>query len=153
ERGIDLVPTTYAQAVPGGRVTKEAFETFSREIVEGIRTALPVDGVLLGLHGAMALEHDDDGEGRLLAAVREVVGPNVPIAAPLDLHCNLSPAMMRLCDAFVGYKEYPHIDMPETGARAMEILIDMIEGKPRPAMAYVKVPLIVPNQSMVTTWQ
>jgi microcystin degradation protein MlrC len=109
--------------------------------------------VLLGLHGAMALEHDDDGEGLLLAAVREAVGPHVPIAAPLDLHTNLSDAMMRHCDAFVGYKEYPHIDMPETGARAMAILAEMVRGNIKPAMAYAKPPLIVANQAMVTTWQ
>lgn len=152
-QGVELIPTTYAQAVPGGRVSKEAFETISEEILSGIRAALPVDGVLMGLHGAMALEHDDDGEGLLLAAVREIVGPNVPIAAPLDLHTNLSPAMMRQCDIFVGYKHYPHIDTAETGARAMQLLVKMIEGQVRPSMAFVKVPLVVSNQSMVTTWQ
>jgi microcystin degradation protein MlrC len=151
--GVELVPTLYGHAVPGGRVTREAFESMRDEIVAGIKAALPVDGVLLGLHGAMALEHDDDGEGLLLQAVRDLVGPDVPIAAPLDLHTNLSPAMMRLCDVFVGYKEYPHIDMPETGAHALRLLVETIEGKARPAMAYVKVPLIVANQAMVTTWQ
>jgi len=152
-RGVELIPTTYAHAVPGGRVTTNAFESLSAEILEGIRAALPVDGVLLGLHGAMALEHDDDGEGLLLAAVRKLVGPGVPIAAPLDLHTNLSPAMMQHCDIFVGYKEYPHIDTPETGARALSLLVDFIEKKVKPSMAYARVPLIVPNQSMVTTWQ
>jgi microcystin degradation protein MlrC len=81
------------------------------------------------------------------------VGPKVPIAAPLDLHTNLSEAMMRHCDAFVGYKEYPHIDMPETGARAMQLLVGIINGTLRSTMAHAKVPLIVPNQAMVTTWQ
>ena len=152
-QGVELIPTTYAHAVPGGRVSKEAFETIGEEILDGIRAALPVDGVLMGLHGAMALEHDDDGEGPLLAAVREIVGPNVPIAAPLDLHANLSPLMMRHCDIFVGYKHYPHIDTAETGARSMKALVEMIEGKVKPSMAYVKVPLVVSNQSMVTTWQ
>lgn len=152
-RDIELIPTTYAYAVPGGRVSREAFETIGGEILDGIRAAMPVDGVLLGLHGAMALEHDDDGEGLLLAAVRQLVGPDIPIAAPLDLHANLSPAMMKHCDIFVGYKEYPHIDTPETGARALSLLADRIEGKVAPSMAYVQVPLIVPNQSMVTTWQ
>ena len=80
-RGVELIPTTYAYAVPGGRVTKEAFDTISGEILDGIRAALPVDGVLLGLHGAMALEHDDDGEGRLLTAVRELAAS----AGELDL--------------------------------------------------------------------
>jgi microcystin degradation protein MlrC len=152
-QGVELIPTTYAHAVPGGRVSREAFEVLRDEILAGIREVLPVDGVLLGLHGAMALEHNDDGEGPLLTAVRELVGPDVPIVAPLDLHTNLSDEMMREADAFVGYKEYPHIDTPETGAQALQILLATIRGEIKPTMAHVKLPLIAPNQSMVTTWQ
>ncbi|HBY46283.1 MAG TPA: microcystin degradation protein MlrC, partial [Chloroflexi bacterium] len=148
-QGVELIPTTYGQAVPGGRVSREAFESLRDEILAGIRAAMPVDGVLLGIHGAMALEHSDDGEGPLITAVRELVGPDVPIVAPLDLHTNLSDEMMGEATAFVGYKEYPHIDMPETGRQAMQILIDTINGNVRPEMAYVRVPLIAPNQSMV----
>lgn len=152
-QGVELIPTTYGQAVPGGRVTREAYETLCDEILAGIRAALPVDGVLLGLHGAMALEHGDDGEGPLIAAVRELVGPGVPIVAPLDLHTNLSDEMVEEANAFVGYKEYPHIDTPETGARALQILLATIRGEATPTMAHVRLPLIAPNQSMVTTWQ
>jgi microcystin degradation protein MlrC len=151
--GVELIPTTYGRAVPGGRVSREAFESLRDEILDGIRAAMPVDGVLLGIHGAMALEHDDDGEGPLITAVRELVGPDIPIVAPLDLHTNLSDAMLRETDAFVGYKEYPHTDMPETGAQALRILVDTINGKVKPSMAHVRLPLIAPNQSMVTTWQ
>ena len=153
DQGVELIPTTYGHAVPGGRVSREAFETLRDEILEGIRAALPVDGVLLGIHGAMALEHNDDGEGPLITAIRELVGPEIPIIAPLDLHTNLSDEMMAEATAFVGYKEYPHIDMPETGRQAMKMLIDTINGKVTPTMAHVRVPLIAPNQSMVTTWQ
>lgn len=150
---VDLIPTTYGAAVPGGRVSREAFETLRDEILEGIRAAMPVDGVLLGLHGAMALEHNDDGEGPLITAVRELVGPDIPIVSPLDLHTNLSEEMMGEINAFVGYKEYPHIDTPETGARALQILVATIKGEITPTMAHVRLPLIAPNQSMVTTWQ
>ncbi|HET9015472.1 MAG TPA: M81 family metallopeptidase [Thermomicrobiaceae bacterium] len=151
--GVELIPTTYAQAVPGGRVSREAFETFKAEILDGIRKAMPVDGVLLGIHGAMALEHNDDGEGPLITAVRELVGPEVPIVTPLDLHTNLSDEMMEEATAFVGYKEYPHIDTAETGARALQILVQTVRGEVTPTMAATHVPLIAPNQSMVTTWQ
>jgi microcystin degradation protein MlrC len=151
--GVELIPTTFGRSVPGGRVSKEAFETMTNEIVEGIRNAGEIDGVLLGIHGAMALEHNDDGEGPLLRAIRDVVGPDLPIIAPLDLHTNLSEEMMELATAYVGYKEYPHIDTPETGARAMEMLVQTIKGDITPTMHHVKVPLIAPNQSMVTTWQ
>jgi microcystin degradation protein MlrC len=151
--GVELVPTTYGSVMPGGRVSREAFDLLTTEILAGIRAALPVDGVLLVLHGAMALEDADDAEGLLIAAVRDVVGPAVPIVAPLDLHTNLSDAMVAGLDGLVGYKEYPHIDMPETGARALEMLVDIIRGTNWPTMRHVRLPLIVPNQSMVTTWQ
>lgn len=152
-QGVELIPTTYGHAVPGGRVSREAFETMRDEILAGIRAAMPVDGVLLGIHGAMALEHNDDGEGPLITAIRELVGPEVPVVAPLDLHTNLSEEMVQEATAFVGYKHYPHIDTAETGARAMQVLIDTIKGEIVPTMAHVKLPLIAPNQSMVTTWQ
>ncbi|MDQ3547711.1 MAG: M81 family metallopeptidase, partial [Chloroflexota bacterium] len=152
-QGVELIATTYGHAVPGGRVSREAFETMRDEILDGIRAALPVDGVILGIHGAMALEHNDDGEGPLITAVRELVGPDIPIVAPLDLHTNLSDEMMAETNAFIGYKEYPHIDMRETGQAAMQLLIRTIKGEVNPVMAHVRVPLIAPNQSMVTTWQ
>jgi microcystin degradation protein MlrC len=152
-QGVELIATTYGHAVPGGRVSREAFETMRDEILAGIRAALPVDGVIMGIHGAMALEHNDDGEGPLITAVRELVGPDVPIVAPLDLHTNLSDEMMAETNAFIGYKEYPHIDMRETGQAAMQLLIRTIRGEVTPVMAHVRVPLIAPNQSMVTTWQ
>lgn len=151
--GVELIPTTYGRAVPGGRVSREAFETMRDEILDGIRKAMPVDGVLLGIHGAMALEHSDDGEGPLITAVRELVGPDIPIVAPLDLHTNLSSEMLEEANAFVGYKEYPHIDTPETGARALQILVSTVKGEITPTMEAVHLPLIAPNQSMVTTWQ
>lgn len=151
--GAELIPTTFAGVMPGGRVTREAFDTFRDEILAGLDAALPVDGVLLNLHGAMALEDHDDAEGLLLTAVRSAVGPDVPIVAPLDLHTNLSDTMVENADAFVGYRTYPHIDMPETGARAMRLLINTIRGDVRPAMAHVRLPLIVANQAMVTTWE
>ncbi|HYO30891.1 MAG TPA: M81 family metallopeptidase, partial [Thermomicrobiales bacterium] len=151
--GVDLIPTTYGGVMPGGRVTREACDARRDEIVAGVRAALPVDGVLLVLHGAMALEDHDDGERLLIGAVRDVVGPGVPIVAPLDLHTNLSDEMAAGVDAFVGYKEYPHTDMPETGARALQILVATVRGEARPTMAHAKLPLVVPNQAMVTTWQ
>src|SRR5262245_26053582 len=137
---VELIPTLYARAVPGGRVSREAYETFSAEIVDGIRRAMPVDGVLLGIHGAMALDDGPDGEGPLITQIREVVGPDVPIVAPLDLHTNLSEEMIEEANAFVGYKEYPHTDTPETGAQAMQILLATIRGEVQPTMAHTRIP-------------
>ena len=113
--GVELIPTTYGSVMPGGRVDRAAFDALRDEILAGIRAALPVDGVLLVLHGAMALSRPRRRRRAAPGRVRELVGPDMPIVAPLDLHTNLSDEMVALADAFVGYKEYPHIDMPETG--------------------------------------
>ena len=153
ELGVELIPTTYGTVMPGGRVEREAFAVMSGEILAGIAAALPVDGVLLVLHGAMALSDADDAEGEIIAAVRDLVGPDVPIVVPLDLHTNLSDEMVKFATAIVGYREYPHTDMPETGERALRLLVETIRGTVTPTMAHTRLPLIVPNQSMVTTWQ
>ena len=99
-----LVPTTWAAASPSGLVTKDAFERISAMILQGLSVAMPLDGVYLDLHGAMVTEHLDDGEGELLKRVRELVGPNVPVVASLDLHANVTRAMVRHADALVCYR-------------------------------------------------
>lgn len=151
--GVELIPTTYAAVMPGGRVERAAYDALRDEILAGIAAALPVDGVLLVLHGAMALTDGDDAEGPLLTEVRALVGPDVPIVVPLDLHTNLSDEMVAQANALVGYREYPHTDMPEAGERALRLLAAAARGDVRPAMAHTRLPLIAPNQAMVTTWQ
>ena len=71
----------------------------------------PLDGILLALHGAMVTEIDDDGDGYVLQTVRQIVGPDVPVVATLDLHANISPRMVELANVLIGYDTYPHIDM------------------------------------------
>jgi microcystin degradation protein MlrC len=134
--GHQLVGTAWAAASPSAAVTAEAYERIAGEIVKRLRDALPVDGVYLDLHGAMVSERFDDGEGELLRRVREAVGPRVPVAASLDLHCNFTRAMFARADAFVAYRTYPHVDMAETGARAARLLDGMLRGGARLAGAW-----------------
>ena len=130
-QGHELVATAWAAASPSAHVTTEAFERIVSGLVSELKKQLPVDGVYLDLHGAMVTEAHDDGEGEILRRVREVVGPRVPVAASLDLHCNFTQAMFERCDALVAYRTYPHVDMAETGTRAAGLLDRMIrDGKP-----------------------
>jgi microcystin degradation protein MlrC len=117
-KGHALVPLTWAAASPSAQVTEEAFERIVGDLVQRLKAAGSVDGVYLDLHGAMVCEHLDDGEGEILRRVREVVGPEVPVAASLDLHANVTRAMVALADALAIYRTYPHVDMAATGARA-----------------------------------
>jgi microcystin degradation protein MlrC len=133
--GHRTVGLAWAAASPSDRVTADAFERIAGEIVARLRTALPVDGVYLDLHGAMVAAEHDDGEGELLARVRAAVGERVPIAVSLDLHANVTRRMFALADAISIYRTYPHVDMAETGARAAMLLLDMLGTGRRPRKA------------------
>ncbi|TAN55016.1 MAG: M81 family peptidase [Betaproteobacteria bacterium] len=131
-----LVPTAWAAASPSAHVTTEAFERIVGELLAQLEAALPLDGVYLDLHGAMVTEAHDDGEGEILRRVRESVGPRVPIAVSLDLHANVTRAMMERADAMVAYRTYPHVDMADTGARAARLLDRMLRSGSRLASAW-----------------
>src|SRR5688572_20814414 len=130
--GHGLVGTAWGAASPSAHVTTDAFDRIATELVSRLKAAQPVDGVYLDLHGAMVVETYDDGEGELLRRVREAVGPRVPVVASLDLHANVTRAMVERADALVAYRTYPHVDMAETGARAARLLDQMLRGGNRP---------------------
>jgi microcystin degradation protein MlrC len=124
--GHSLVGTAWAAASPSAHVTADAFERITQELVKRIKAAAPLDAVYLDLHGAMVVETYDDGEGEILRRVREAVGARVPVVASLDLHANVTRAMVEWADALVAYRTYPHVDMADTGARAARLLDQML---------------------------
>lgn len=140
--GWDMVPILWTGAIPSAHVTRDAYERIAAEIVEGIAGAGRLDGVCLDLHGAMVAEHIDDGEGELIARVREVVGADVPIAVSLDLHGNTTERMVREADLLVAFRTYPHIDMAETGRRAAEGLDKLMARGAPYARAFRRLPYL-----------
>ncbi|MDZ4311522.1 MAG: M81 family metallopeptidase [Cypionkella sp.] len=128
QHGWQLLPLIWAGAVPSAPVTASCYRAITDEIVEGLRQSGPLDGVFLDLHGAMVAEGAPDGEGTLLARIRDVVGPDVPVVAALDLHGNISAQMVMAADRLVGFRTYPHVDMAETGLRAAAALDQLIAG-------------------------
>ncbi len=129
--GHETVGLAWAAASPSAHVTSEAFERIAGELLQRLALAAPVDGVYLDLHGAMVTEQYDDGEGELLARVRKLVGARVPIVASLDLHANVTRAMLESADGLVAYRTYPHVDMAATGARAARLLdATLARGRP-----------------------
>jgi microcystin degradation protein MlrC len=124
---------TFAQ--PAGTVTRQAYELFREEILDQLRAAMPVDMVVLGLHGAMVADGYDDCEGDLLARVRRLVGPQVPIGAELDPHCHLTDAMTTNADVLICFKESPHTDFLERGEELVDLVADCARGKIKPVMS------------------
>jgi microcystin degradation protein MlrC len=141
--GVELVPLVRAWAMSGGRVTAEALEYLENELISRLRENLPLAGLLISMHGASASEKVDDPEGYLLAKVRQVVGPRVPLVVSLDHHANLTYQMIQSVDALIGYQTQPH-DPFETGQRAARILFSILEGKITPAIAWQKIPMLAP---------
>jgi microcystin degradation protein MlrC len=142
--GATAVPLLWTIALPAGPVRHAAFEALAEEIAERLKEALPVDGLFLELHGAMATTEDDDAEGALLEKLRDLVGPDLPIVVALDLHTNLSARMVQNADQLFAYLTYPHVDMADTGARAMRRLLEFAEGAPRPNKAFRQMPYLLP---------
>ncbi|HSK40473.1 MAG TPA: M81 family metallopeptidase [Arenibaculum sp.] len=137
--GAEIVTPVAAEAWPSGPVEDAAYAALTDPIVEAV--AAGCDAVLLDLHGAMVTQSLEDGEGALLARLRKVA-PDVPIGVALDLHANLTEAMAANSTAIAGFKTYPHTDMYETGQRVGRIIIDMVEGRCAPRMAWGNRPML-----------
>jgi len=147
--GYQPVPLLYAAAVPGGLVTRAAYDDLAARLLDRLREAMPVQGVLLALHGAMVAEGEEDCEGDLLRRVRALVGPTCPIVGVLDMHGNLSPAMVAAADVLVAYDQNPHLDTFARGLEAADILRRLLAEGLRPTSAWVRLPLLL---SALTTW-
>lgn len=132
---FELVEGTTAWADPGGYVSRETHELLRDEILDQLRAAMPVDGVALCLHGAMVAVGCDDVEGDLIARVREIVGPGVPIAAGLDPHSHLTAKRVANADILIAFKEFPHTDFVDRGCEVIDLLVRTIRKEIAPRMA------------------
>ena len=137
--GWSLVHPLTAHANPSGRVTDAAFELYAGTILDACDN---VEGVLLHLHGAMATESSDDGEGELLSRLRRRLGDTVPIVAVLDLHATLTQLMAESANALISYRTYPHIDMYERAWQAAELLDKAMAGVITPVCAVARRPIL-----------
>lgn len=138
-----VVHAISAHAQPGGRVTREAFDRLTAPIIAAAQAHHgQLDGILLGLHGAMVTDFCDDGEGELLRLLRAHVGPNVPIGITLDPHANVSRQMCDLANIMVSFKTYPHTDMRLAGRQAGDILQRTMTGEIQPRTLRVSRPLL-----------
>lgn len=133
EAGWRITHTVSAHANPGARVSQAAFDHVAGILCDAAREhRATLDGILLSLHGSMVPAFCEDGEGELLRRLRDVVGPELPIAVTLDLHAMVTPAMVERAQILVSYKTYPHIDMRETGRHAGQLLDAAMRGAVRP---------------------
>jgi microcystin degradation protein MlrC len=133
--GLTVIEGTAAWAEPGGLLQRGAYEGLRDEILGQLAAAQPVDGVILGLHGAMVAQGYDDCEGDLLERMRAMVGPQVLIAAELDPHSHLTPRRMAAADILAAFLEFPHTDFYERGEHVVDLALSTLRGQTRPVMS------------------
>ncbi|WP_068118849.1 M81 family metallopeptidase [Tropicimonas marinistellae] len=147
---VEFAPLFYASSVPGGPVAAETYATFHADFLARLRAAMPVDGVLLVMHGAMHVVGMEDAEGDWISAVRDLVGPGVPISVSYDLHGNVTQRIVDCIDAFAAFRTAPHVDVIETRNRALSLLADHLRGGPRPMVGWCPVPALMPGERSST---
>jgi microcystin degradation protein MlrC len=133
--GWRVTESLMAFAMPAGTTVQRVYEGFRDEILADLARAMPVDAVLLSLHGAMVAEKTESCETDLVEHIRAIVGPTVPIGVELDLHCQLTDELVATASAIVIFKEYPHIDVRERAGELFEIIAAAVEGRVAPRMA------------------
>ncbi len=148
----DWFPTMRARALPGGVVTKEAYESMVIQIIEMTKQTLPLDGLFFDIHGAMNVEGMEDPEGDFIERIRKVVGPKTLISTSMDSHGNVSEVLAKHSDLITCYRMAPHEDAMESKQRALDNLIDRLQsGKGKPKYkAWIPVPILLPGEKTST---
>lgn len=149
EAGDELVPLLWVDANTGPPVSRASFERVASELLDRLRRALPVDGVLLSLHGAFAAEGIDDADGAILRAVRQLVGADCPVIAVHDLHGNITAEMAAAADILVVERTYPHVDMAERALHASRLIARIARGALRPTQAFRPLPMLWSAAKMI----
>jgi microcystin degradation protein MlrC len=133
--GFTLVEGSCFAASPAGTTNRADYESMRDEILGQVRAAMPLDGVLLGLHGAMVAHGYDDVEGDIIERVRDIVGSGCVIGVELDPHCHLTLKRVSIADIIILYKEFPHTDVVDRAEELLTLVLDTIRGVKKPVMS------------------
>jgi microcystin degradation protein MlrC len=140
---VELVPLMDAMVNPCGPVSREAYTAIVDEMGLALRRALPVDGLLLCLHGACVAEDHPSADVDIAAAMRAIVGPDVPIGCVVDMHANLDPALTGVVDVLLGYQTNPHVDPADRARLCRSLTLRAVRHGWRPATVVEQIPLVV----------
>lgn len=151
DNGFGVETSICARAVPGGTLKFEDFIRLVDEMLSPLEEdRAGFDGVFLPMHGALDVEYIGSGEAFIASRVREIVGPNVPISAALDMHANIPYSLANTCNIIYGFRTAPHIDVAETHVRAAELLMRAVEENVLPRTHLIRIPFMMPGENMMS---
>ena len=142
EKNIELVPIMKVASLPKGPIIEKDYNNIKNKLISILKESMPLDGILLSLHGAMSSEKTFDIEGDILESIHKEVSKYIPISVSIDLHANLTDKMIANACFTEGFKTSPHIDMFETGYRVAKALFNILENKLILKSYFVKIPMI-----------
>lgn len=150
---IEVLPVYFAEATPGGTIDAGCYRLLLHEMMDALEQVLPVDGLMVVVHGAAVSDEFPDMDGDWLSRVRERVGPDVPIVGTLDPHGNVSELMVDSTDALIAYRSNPHIDQRETGMKAGQLMKRLLVEKIRVNQLFVQLPLAISIEQQNTAME
>ncbi len=150
-RGAVPVPLVHGWAMSSGRLTSAALEELKSILTSQLSSAGHIDALVLSMHGALAAEGFDSADTALLQVSRAELGGALPIGVCLDLHANVTNALVEDSNFLIGYHTYPHVDQAATGARTAGLLVDLLEGRRSPVTVHVKRPMLIPAETQDMT--
>jgi microcystin degradation protein MlrC len=152
-RGGDVVavPLLATRATPAGVITAQAMDYLVARILSIVAETTHLDGILVAPHGAAVSQSAADADGYWLSKLRELVGSDLPIIGTLDAHANLSPSMVKACNALVAYRTNPHLDQRARGIEAATLMVRTLRGEIRPTMAASFPPLVINIERQCTS--
>jgi microcystin degradation protein MlrC len=147
---IDVIPTFAAWSCSGGPIATPTLDGLTDDLLNAVKAAnQDIDGAYISFHGAMQGEEEMDPEGRALDRIRKELG-GIPIVTSFDLHGIITDRLVFESDILVAFHTYPHVDMYETGARAARNLLRLLKNQVKPAVARVKLPMLVRGDELIT---
>ena len=146
------LPAIVGKSLPGGAVTREAYESLVTKTLDSLKKYGPYDGLYFDIHGAMSVVGLDDPEGDFLTRIRNVIGYKTLVSTSMDLHGNVSWRLAQNSDLITCYRMAPHEDAMQTKERAVVNLLDRLKsGKGKPAYkAWIPVPILLPGEKTST---
>ncbi|GAB3912057.1 M81 family metallopeptidase [Larkinella knui] len=146
------LPAIVGKSLPGGAVTREAYESLVNKTLDSLKKYGPYDGLYFDIHGAMSVKGLDDPEGDFITRIRKVIGYKTLISTSMDLHGNVSWRLAQNTDLMTCYRLAPHEDAMQTKERAVVNLLERIKsGKGKPAYkAWIPIPILLPGEKTST---
>jgi microcystin degradation protein MlrC len=151
DSNVEIIFTLVANAGPYGVVSRDAYESFRDEILEGAKNAGPLDGVMLQMHGALHAEGYEDAQVDFIRSLRKIVGDEVIISGSFDLHGNISEDFVKELNILTAYRTAPHVDARETIQRGLGLLIRAIKEGQKPVIAHLNIPILIPGEKGITS--